>query len=1056
MPTKDLQSSLLDLPAHWMLTAVNGKKAPYQEHWTLGRTREDIKKEIEQGRAKGYGLLTGRNSGGVVAIDCDGYAAHDLAHQLGGLPETISFTSGKPGRAQYLYQVPKEYWLAIQTVKLDTGVSEFDKKVFLELRWDGCQSVLPPSEHPETSHYTWIKDYTTPMADCPTWVIEKMLKESTTSPVIPFQKEIAIAPPLEVCISKSGRESLGGVTSGGRNDAGAKLARELIGTETRLRYLGIEYDGTARQLFDEFCQRCNPALGTREANQIWKSAEKSNPVASLTDEMIVNCAKAYQRKQGRQERKGTAIEPVKQHQEKSKNLELVTKPIIEDDLVKEELADNEYAQLPEQVLSTLLGEQLFKAHKAKAEGFGIDPAVISVGTLLLFGSQLQADHEVVINDLTDYAISPNWCAVGIGETGTMKTPIFEASFNPLATVQYKHDQKFADKMGGYQRDLADYRRCKPEDNELPPTEPTPIEVYVDNFTIESVMESLKTRANLALCSDEVTSIFNGLGQYQAGKGNSRQMLLKLLSNGAIKINRKGSGRISLQKTSIGLWGMTQPSVWSRDLLKEEAEDGLHARIALYSVPKGGRIKYSEDVIELNQRGGRVDYTAYLSDLYRQASELPATKVRLSAAARKVWQKWDDEIYQLVDCEPESKIRGLYPKGKARAAAIALGAHWLTYCQGGNHEPTEISGEILEAAIAFTKWLLSETKSLYASWGIGVGKETAKIASLLKKLKDKKTGDGWVDRRYVYRSLHISVADSEDLMTSLSQRKMVEMRGSGSKLEIRLPRVFVTCDKTTPKLSLVNDALVTNGCDKVVTKPKSVTSLAQGDKNLGDENNPSGDPSFVTENPVLSQVVTSTCDKQNVDGVNNTAVLSQCHNPIDNLNNSVTLSASPDGELQDKQKTAWEISAIIRSAIAFNSPSRANDAREAAESVPKDQILAKLTPSEESEYLYLLKLYDKKQLPVEEYIERVLTPEEQQQLSQDDSARHFKWQAETLIKTSPSQELFQQLVPVAYLGALKATLLKIDFKNGARARAINKELDRREKLESKTKSFVTAK
>ncbi len=882
--SQDLQTALTELPQHWQLTPVDGKKAPYKPHWPAGMNRELIKTEINNGSAKGYGLLTGRISGGVVAIDCDGYAAHDLANQLGGLPETISFTSGKPGRAQYLYQVPKDYWDAIQTVKLDTGAQENGKKVLLELRWDGCQSVLPPSAHPETRHYTWINDHTTPLADCPQWVIEKMLK--VPSPELKFDAPIKLAVPLDACISKAAREILPGVHSGGRNAAGAKLARELIGTETRLRYLGIDYLGTARQLFDEFCQSCKPALGSKEAEQIWRSAEKSNPVASLTDEMLANCAKAYQRSRGGRKSTGGAIaQPVAKTSPQDTS--------VEDDVVKEELESQEYAQLPDQVLSTLLGEQLYNAHKAKAEGFGIDPAVISVGTLLLFGSQLQADHEVVINDLTDYAISPNWCAVGIGETGTMKTPIFEASFNPLASVQYKHDQKFADKMEGYQRDLAEYRRCKPEDNELPPTEPTPIEVYVDNFTIESVMESLKTRANLALCSDEVTSIFNGLGQYQAGKGNSRQMLLKLLSNGAIKINRKGSGRISLQKTSIGLWGMTQPSVWSRDLLKEEAEDGLHARIALYSIPKGGRIKYSDNVIQLTQRGGSVDYTAYLGDLYKQAAEIPAQKVRLSPGARKVWQQWDDEIYQLVDCEPESKIRGLYPKAKARAAAIALGAHWLTYCQGENDYTPELSAEILEAAIAFTKWLLSETKSLYASWGIGVGKETAKIASLLKKLKDKKTGEGWVDRRYVYRSLHISVTDSEDLMQSLAQRKMVEIRGSGSKLEIRLPRVFVTCDKTTPKLSLVSDAFVTNGCDKVVTKIKSVTEIEQADQaSMLDEN--SKNPDFVTEKPVLSQVVTSVCDKQTPEGVSDSAVLSQCHSTIGNLNNS------------RKQKHQWKV------------------------------------------------------------------------------------------------------------------------------------------------------
>lgn len=630
-------------------------------------------------------------------------------------------------------------------------------------------------------------------------------------------------------------------------------------------------------------------------------------------------------------------------------------PTIEEDVVKEELADHEYSQLPDQVLSTLLGEQLYKAHKAKAEGFGIDPAVISVGTLLLFGSQLQADHELVINDLTDYAISPNWCAVGIGETGTMKTPIFEASFNPLAAHQFTHDQKFADKMEAYQRELFEYRSCKAEDKDLPPTEPTPIELYVDNFTIESVMESLKTRANLALCSDEVTSIFNGLGQYQAGKGNSRQMLLKLLSNGAIKINRKGSGRISLQKTSIGLWGMTQPSVWSRDLLKEDVEDGLHPRIALYAIPKGGRIKYSDNVIQLQQRGSNVDYTEFLSNLYKKAAEISARKVRLSPEARKVWQKWDDEIYELVDCEPESKIRGLYPKAKARAAAIALGAHWLTYCQHEHQETAELSAPVLEAAIAFTKWLLSETKALYASWGIGVSRETARIKTLLTKLQAKCTDDGWVDKRWVHRSLSLPKSEiAQELMENLITRRLVETKQEKNKIFIRFTRPLRHSDKTATLTTPQAIPLSEPPSDKSLTKPDCLTKTAP-------ENNYSGSPennNFVRACQNLSETPS---DKQDIDRESDTRVLSECQSNVAN------------------------------------------------------------------------KIYT------------VLSKSEQSRLSPAELTKHFDWQVSQLVKNSPIAQIFQDLLPVAPDGALKAVLLKTRNKTGATARAIEKELEKRHPL-----------
>jgi hypothetical protein len=49
----------------------------------------------------------------------------------------------------------------------------------LELRWDGCQSVLPPSVHPMTGHYRWRRSPTeVAIAPAPMWVIEAMLIES--------------------------------------------------------------------------------------------------------------------------------------------------------------------------------------------------------------------------------------------------------------------------------------------------------------------------------------------------------------------------------------------------------------------------------------------------------------------------------------------------------------------------------------------------------------------------------------------------------------------------------------------------------------------------------------------------------------------------------------------------------------------------------------------------------------------------------------------------------------------------------------------------------------
>lgn len=115
---------------------------------------------------------------------------------------------------------------------------------------------------------------------------------------IEYQSSHIGAVPLENCLAVEYRDWLAnGVAEGGRNELGAKLTRDLIGTAARLDYLGIRYDGNPRQLLDDYGSRCNPPLPAREIDTIWKSAQKSNPTACLDDEKLINCVKAWQKNQ---------------------------------------------------------------------------------------------------------------------------------------------------------------------------------------------------------------------------------------------------------------------------------------------------------------------------------------------------------------------------------------------------------------------------------------------------------------------------------------------------------------------------------------------------------------------------------------------------------------------------------------------------------------------------------------------------------------------------------------------------------------------------------------
>ena len=166
-----LQDALSVIPAGWQLTPVGSNKQSIDKNWQTEKPTIDlIHADIESGRAKGYGLVLGEASAHhdgsfLLAVDFDGPGTFELAIEMNGgdpLPESVSWTSNRPDRHQRLYRVPMDFYGELAG-KHDFSTAEGHK---FELRYNGHQSVLPPSVHPETGRYEWI---TPPMVKGDTW-----------------------------------------------------------------------------------------------------------------------------------------------------------------------------------------------------------------------------------------------------------------------------------------------------------------------------------------------------------------------------------------------------------------------------------------------------------------------------------------------------------------------------------------------------------------------------------------------------------------------------------------------------------------------------------------------------------------------------------------------------------------------------------------------------------------------------------------------------------------------------------------------------------------------
>lgn len=149
------------------ITVVNKNRQPYQVLPT------------------GFGLLTGYplkaddQTYYLMALDQDGPSAAAKILELSQgakLPHTVTFTSGRSFRCQYLFAISADDASQLETRKINTGKDEA-----LELRWKGCQSILPPSLHPTNGQYQWCEgcSVTTAVAHAPEWLLKLMRPHET-------------------------------------------------------------------------------------------------------------------------------------------------------------------------------------------------------------------------------------------------------------------------------------------------------------------------------------------------------------------------------------------------------------------------------------------------------------------------------------------------------------------------------------------------------------------------------------------------------------------------------------------------------------------------------------------------------------------------------------------------------------------------------------------------------------------------------------------------------------------------------------------------------------
>ena len=270
------------IPKHWALTPLQGKR-PYRKNW---QTEPPVKHSlIETGILhgkkaisrrtgnpyryfnSGYGLRLGEPSHGILAIDVDGESARQMLMEASGgnIPETVGFSSGKAGRFQLLFQIPDDYRGLMQAFsrKVITEYGSIQSPVdakgtpseLLEFRYNGCQSVLPKSHHPETGGYEWINaPDAVAVAEAPQWLLQWL-----TEFVAETQASKRQAKPTP---NRPRRQKFTGFAGESNLEEGIEQAKQRLSIEEIYDWPGHQFQPRNSEKIVGYCPRHQSQSGT--------------------------------------------------------------------------------------------------------------------------------------------------------------------------------------------------------------------------------------------------------------------------------------------------------------------------------------------------------------------------------------------------------------------------------------------------------------------------------------------------------------------------------------------------------------------------------------------------------------------------------------------------------------------------------------------------------------------------------------------------------------------------------------------------------------------------
>ena len=291
-----LSEELLFLPSDWRLVKVDGNKRPIGSQWqTKPGLSPDEAYELHN-MPPAFGLLSGPQSGCIV-LDLDGEGwREDFLDRTGrpieDLPQTIAWSSGKPGRSGRAFAVDSDWWPHLANRKAFVAPSG---ETLWELRGAGHQAVIV-GVHPETGRYSWIEGCSPELipepAPAPDWLLELMVVQeiATAKPMAPQDDDAERAVAMLQCVPAASHSSY---------DDWLRIGMALHSVDPGLLTDWVKWS--------EGCKGFNED----ECLSKWESFGKSNRGRPATIASLHFIAKQHGYKEKRKQRKTKPAAPVR-------------------------------------------------------------------------------------------------------------------------------------------------------------------------------------------------------------------------------------------------------------------------------------------------------------------------------------------------------------------------------------------------------------------------------------------------------------------------------------------------------------------------------------------------------------------------------------------------------------------------------------------------------------------------------------------------------------------------------------------------------------------------